>query len=101
MTDERYERARQHVKALRGFYIHFGIYLLVNAGLVVVNLLTSPGELWFYWPLLGWGIGVAVHAFAVFAHGPFGAEWEERKIRRLMERDATPSAPVEDGGTST
>ena len=86
--DERYERARQRVEALRGFYVHFAIYLIVNAGLVVINLLTTPDELWFYWPLLGWGIGVAIHAFGVFAGGPFGADWEQRKIKQYMDRDA-------------
>ena len=44
--DERYKRARQRVEALRGFYVHFAIYAIVNAGLVVVNLLTTPHELW-------------------------------------------------------
>ena len=88
MSDERYERARKRVQAVKGFYIHLAVYVIVNAGLVAINLLTSPHELWFYWPLAGWGIGLAINGFVVFMEGPFGADWEDRKIRQYMERDA-------------
>jgi len=41
---------------------------------------------WFYWPLLGWGIALAAHAYRVFGlSSRFGPEWEERKVRELME----------------
>lgn len=49
-----------------GFRIHFSIYLAVNLLLLVLNLTLSPHHLWFYWPLLGWGLGIVVHAFAVY-----------------------------------
>lgn len=39
----------------------------------------------FFWPALGWGIGLAFHDAGVFIeHGPFGKAWEEKKIRELM-----------------
>jgi len=82
-----YNAARKRVRQLRGFYVHLTVYVLVNAILLVINLLTSPGVLWFYWPLLGWGIGIVAHAASVFGTGRFlGKEWEERKIRELMEK---------------
>ncbi|RYG25921.1 hypothetical protein EON82_05320 [bacterium] len=34
-------------------------YVLVMAMLVVINLTTSREHLWFIYPLLGWGIGLA------------------------------------------
>lgn len=84
----RYERARRRVRQLREFYTHLTVYLLVNAGLFLLNLLTSPSELWFQWPLLGWGIGVAIHALVVFGAGRWlGPEWEERQGHRLMEKE--------------
>jgi hypothetical protein len=49
----------------RGFLIHFAAYLAVNALLIVINLVSTPGKYWFYWPLLGWGLGIAGHAFGV------------------------------------
>lgn len=86
---ERYERARQRVEEIKGFYGHLLSYLVVNAFLLVVNLLTSPGYLWVRWPVLGWGIGIVIHGASVFGAGRFlGPEWERRKIKEIMDRDA-------------
>lgn len=84
----KYERAKKRVEELKGFYSHLTVYVLVNLGLLILNLLTSPHSLWFFWPLFGWGIGVVAHAVSTFAPGRFwGTEWEERKIRQLMDKD--------------
>lgn len=87
-TDEqRYARAKKRVEELKAFYIHLSVYLFVNAGLFLLNVFTG-GDWWFYWPLLGWGIGLTIHAASVFLwSGSFGSNWEERKIQELMERD--------------
>lgn len=77
--------ARRQVRDLRRFYHHLMVFLAVNAGLTAINLLASPARLWFCWPLLGWGGGLAVHALATFAGGRWlGTEWEERKLKQLM-----------------
>lgn len=39
-------------------------FLLVNALLVGIWLLTGAGYFWPMWPFLGWGIGLAAHALA-------------------------------------
>jgi hypothetical protein len=52
--------------------------------LIFINFKTYWGFQWFWFPLLGWGLGVAFHGFAAFG---YGANWEERKIRELMERE--------------
>jgi hypothetical protein len=86
---QRYERARTRVKALKGFYIHATAFVLVNIALFALNVLVG-GVWWFYWPLLGWGIGLGVHALAVFGFGgggPWGRDWEERKIREMMDKE--------------
>jgi hypothetical protein len=49
----------------RGFMIHAAAYLGVNALLIIINLAATPGKYWFYWPLLGWGLGLVGHAFGV------------------------------------
>ena len=51
--------------ATRGFLIHLGVYVLVVGLLAALNLYRNPGNLWFIWVLLGWGIGVAAHGLAV------------------------------------
>jgi hypothetical protein len=69
---QRYEKARARVQAIKGFYIHATVFVVVNIGLFVINALTSglAGGVWrFYWPLLGWGIGLGAHALGVFGFG--------------------------------
>lgn len=48
-----------------GFRTHCIIYLSVNAFLIILNLLGNSSHLWFYWPLLGWGLGLLAHGAAV------------------------------------
>ena len=86
--NESYKRAKERVSELRAFYGHVFIYLIVNIGLFIINILTTPHHLWFYWPLLGWGIGLFAHGFSTFGlHGIFGKEWEERKIKEIMNKE--------------
>ena len=91
--EQTYKRAKERVEAIKGFYVHASVYLLVNLGLFAINALTSglaEGMWWFYWPLIGWGIGLTAHAISVFLAGdtgPLGARWEERKTREIMEKE--------------
>lgn len=81
----RYLAARRRVQELRSFYHHALIYVLVNAALATLNLLTDPDELWFIYPMGGWGIGLAIHALTTFGMPGFlGPEWERRKIARIL-----------------
>lgn len=83
--DERYERARKRVKAIREFYISLAVYFIVMTFLFIIDY-SDRGNWWVYWPAMGWGIGVALHAIRVF--GPReGSSWEKRKIQEFMEKD--------------
>ena len=85
-NDKRYRRAKRRIAVLKGFYIHLAIYIGVIALLFFVDFLTG-GVWWFYWPLLGWGIGIVAHAFAVFGIAGFlGSAWEEKKLKELMNK---------------
>ena len=57
--------ARRRAGAKLGWYIHATVYVLVNALLMYLSL--SHGRNWFFGPLLGWGLGLAIHGFKVFA----------------------------------
>jgi hypothetical protein len=84
----KYQNAKKRVEALRGFYVHLGVYVVVNLLLFFINMIASPDRLWFFWPLTGWGIGFVIHALSVFGFVPrLGADWEERKIREFMESE--------------
>jgi hypothetical protein len=85
-NEDRYYVAKKKVNEIKGFYGNLASYLLVNVILLVVNLTTSPEYLWFFWPLLGWGIGVLIHGMTVFQWLPFlGKEWEEKKIKEFID----------------
>ena len=86
MDEEKYKQAKKRVEEIKGFYGHLFAYLGVNLTLLIINLVTSPRDLWFYWVTLFWGIGIFWHAMGVFLFSRFpGQEWEQKKIKELME----------------
>jgi two-component system, LytTR family, sensor kinase len=81
--NESYEKAQKRVKEIKSFYGNLISYCIIIPFLIIVNIITSPGDLWFIYPMLGWGIGVAAHGMGVFG---VGKKWEEKKIREILEK---------------
>lgn len=83
-TDEERLRARavRRLKTQADFRTHLLMYLLVNIGLVVIWVVTGAGFFWPIFPILGWGVGIAAHAWEAF--GP--ERMTEDRIRREMDR---------------
>ena len=52
----------------KGLFVHLFAYLMVCIITFTVDTLTSPGFYWFYWPVLGMGISVAIHWFVDFGY---------------------------------
>ena len=87
---ENYNKAKERVKELKGFYGHLASYVVVILVLILINLYFSPKHIWLYWPMLGWGIGLFFHAVGVFNIIPFfGKDWEQNKINEILEKDNT------------
>lgn len=83
---EKLARVKQRVEALTGFNIHLTVFVVVMALLVVINVAASQ-TWWVHWPFLGWGIGLAAHAMAVFGQTPrFIRNWQTRKIKELKDK---------------
>lgn len=78
-----YDRAKKRMKEIKSFYGNLIAYCIIIPFLAIMNLITSPKNLWFFWPMLGWGIGLAAHGMGAFA---IGRNWEERKIREILEK---------------
>ena len=57
--------------------------------LLIINLVTSPDKLWFYWVAIFWGIGILFNAANIFLRkGNFlGKEWEEKKIKKILDQE--------------
>jgi hypothetical protein len=86
--DDAYIQARKHVEKLKEFYYNLLSYCLVIPFLAFINWKTSWQFQWFWFPMFGWGIGLAFHAMSVyFEGGRFGRNWEQRKIREFMEQE--------------
>jgi fatty acid desaturase len=91
--DQEYRRAKRRVKAIKGFYVHVFVFVLVMAILLVVDVVqvANGGVWWVQWPLLGWGAAIVVHAAVVFGlAGWMGPDWEEAKIKELMAKKPKP-----------
>jgi len=88
LEEERFYQAQKRVKEIKKFYEHLTVYLLVNPIVIVVNLMTSPGYLYFIWSILGWGIALILHGLTVFNFMPFfNKEWEEKQISNLLKKE--------------
>ncbi len=84
-NSEAYQAAKKRVEARMGFYTHLSVYAAVILFLAIINFVTSSSTVWFHWPMLGWGIAVALHALAVFVFpGRFAIT--ERMIEKEMGR---------------
>lgn len=81
-----YEKAEAEVRAEEGrisFNVHAAIYTLVNILLIVINLMFVPQFLWFFFILVGWGIGLTMHyLFAVRFVGHETQDWQAKVERR-------------------
>lgn len=84
--ESEYRRARERAEMLQGLYIHLLVFAVVNAGLFVINVLTrgDDGGWWFQWPLLAWGVGLAVHVVVTISP-VFTSDWADRKARQIMD----------------
>ena len=91
--DLSYKAAKKRVKDIKSFYIHLFVYLFINLAIIAVNtdlkfLFYSGIEISNFFTAFFWGIGLAAHWASVF--GPatlLGRDWEEKKIKELMEKE--------------
>lgn len=79
-----YSRAKKKVEELKELYQSLISYCIVIPFLIYINYTSSWDFQWFWFPALGWGMGIAFQVFKVY--GP-GINWEERKIRQYMEEE--------------
>ncbi len=87
INEKRFERAKKRVDELKGFYVHFTIYLIMLPVFIYLNFISTSYP-WALFPIIGWGLGLTGHAMEVYRYNPFlGKDWEERKIRELMKKD--------------
>ena len=84
LADDIQKRARRRVGIKLGFYTHALVYVLVNLGLFAVNSVAG-GQRWSHFPLLGWGLGLAIHGVVTFINLQ-GQGVRERMLNDEIER---------------
>ncbi len=84
-TEEIDALARKRAGAKLGWYIHATVYVLVNLFLLAMSRYGFGSRNWSFGPLLGWGLGLALHGISVWFLGA-GSGFRERLVQR--ERDA-------------
>lgn len=93
VSNEDYYAAFKRVKRIKRFYTHLIVYILVNTYLIVnhcfeANSMQSLFQLHTYSTAFFWGIGLVAHGLSVFGHDIFfGSNWEEKKIKELMDKE--------------
>lgn len=89
----RYDRAHKRVKQISGFYKHLVVFVIINLGFIASKALkTDEGDVFWSFSTFSmaifWGVGLLVHALSTFGPNLFlGGNWEERKIREIMEKE--------------
>jgi len=76
-------RAKERVEKIKGFYGNLIAYCVFIPCLIIFNLKTTDFQ-WFWFPMMGWGMGVIFHALETFG---YGKAWEERKIQEILNKD--------------
>jgi len=85
-SPEEIERlARKRAGAKLGWYAHAALYVVVNLFLFALSELALGQRRWSVMPLLGWGVGLALHGISVFVLGA-GSGLRERMVQKERER---------------
>lgn len=89
-TDDviRYQKAKVKAREIRDFYINLSLFCLFIPLIVGINLYFVPKFQWFWFSIIGWGVGVFFHAantFEIFSF--FKSTWEKRKIAQFIKEE--------------
>jgi 2TM domain len=82
--DQLRKRAKRGVGLKFGWAIHALVYVLVNVGLYAINQYTG-GARWSHFPMLGWGLGLAIHGVVVLV-SLYGDGMREDMVNKEMDR---------------
>lgn len=86
IENSKYVRAVERVEKLKEFYQNLASYAIIIPLLIFINLQFTPFFYWFWFPMIGWGIGIIFHWLEASNYNVFlGKNWEERKIKEMMD----------------
>lgn len=83
--DDLDQLARKRAGAKLGWYTHAAAFTVVNLVLFGMSRYGFGDRPWSVYPLLGWGLGLALHGISVFVLGT-GSGLRERMVQQERER---------------
>jgi 2TM domain len=87
LSSEDRAEAQRWVRRKRILYTILGIYAVLSLMWFAIDMADGTENLWFYWPMMGTGIGVAVTAIILLGvGGVFGVDWERRQVDKYLNR---------------
>ncbi len=89
MYQDAYKKAQKRVKEKKGFYSHLSVFISVGLFFFFLNMADGFHDVWFFFPILPWGVGLSIHYFSVFGlpgTDLLTKEWEDRELEREMRR---------------
>ena len=82
------EDAIERVQNLKGLYVHTVLFVTIILGLLLLNLVISPSQLWIKYVAVSWGFALCLHAIIFYSTaGLFGTAWEQRKLSEITNED--------------
>src|SRR5690606_18483519 len=86
------ENAQKRIKQKKNLYIHFVVFLIGAAFLIIANIVigvgdgvTFFGKDWFVFAILAWLFFFVYHVFNVFiTHRFMGKAWEQKQLNKLL-----------------
>lgn len=91
-TDPALERAERYVKAVRDFFYHLMVFVLVNAMLIIIDVGGGANDGFLgldfaYWIVLAWSFGILGHAvYAFFGERRVSKVYAEERRRAMSGR---------------
>ncbi len=88
-TNSPEERARRRAENWAGLWWHVTVFVVVNAFLWMLDLLTGDGITWAYWATGPWAIGLLFHVvnYVLEDRGVEGRKYQQY-LAEERERDA-------------
>lgn len=83
--DDLDQLARKRAGAKLGWYTHAAVFTAVNLVLFGMSHHGFGNRPWSVYPLLGWGLGLALHGISVFVLGT-GSGLRERMVQKERQR---------------
>lgn len=84
--DELYRKAEARVDEKIGFYRHLKSFIIVNVVFILMNVIFTPGEWWFYWITGLWAIGLIIHFLKTFVFIDRLDDKRDDMIEKEMEK---------------